>query len=250
MPILKHIDFQVPDWGELQQPPAQRLSYRGEVMADSPLMYLRLGESQGPTAWDETGQHHAAVEGELVWGIPGALALDGDTAVSGAGTGGLAITETGWLPTGSSPRTIELWFKPNAGTTSFKGITYGGVANGTRVAFIYMRDNVSVFVINCLYGVAGLSLSDQWCHAALVFPVGATRSDEFLIYLNGQQQSPSVLFGDGTTAVNTSDSGLFINMQDGGDANDCDFDEVAIYGSALSAQRILAHYRAGITVVS
>lgn len=248
MPIIKHIDFQVPGWGELQQPPAQRMGYRGEVLADAPLTYLRLGESQGPTAFDETGRHDAAVDGTLVWGIKGAIAFDGDPAVSGAGTGGLLISQTGWLPTGPDPRTIELWFKPNTGTALFGGVNYGEPTGGARLLFSYTHNELSVSVTNCRFGVQGLSLADAWHHTALVFPQGATRCDEFLLYLDGQPLSPTVMVGSGGTPINTSDSPLMINKLDGGGSNDCDFDEAAIYGSALSGQRILDHYLAGIPV--
>lgn len=246
MPIIKHIDFQVPGWGELQQPPTQRLSYRGEVMADGPLMYLRVGEPSGAIAHDETGRHDAAVEGSLVWGIPGALAFDGDTAFAGAGTGGLIVPETGWLPTGPAPRTIELWFRPNPATSVLKGVNYGAAADGARLMFSCTHNELSVFVANGYFGVQGLSLAGQWHHAALVFPDGATRLDEFLFYLDGQPLSPVVLSGSAALAINTADSELLVNQLAGTTANDCDYDEVAVYGKALPSQRILDHYLAGI----
>lgn len=248
MAILKHIDFQVPGWGELQQGPQQRLSYRGEVLADSPLMYLRLGEASGSTAADETGQHNAAEDGTLNWGVPGPLVLDADTAVSAAGTGGLTINEMGWLPVGSAARTIELWYKPNVSTLTFRGINYGTNAGGARVNFIYTAGELSVAVNNCRFGIQGLALAGQWHHAALIFPSGATRCDEFLIYLDGQRLTPSVIGGTGSTLINTADSALMINQSSSGVSNDCEFDEVAIYGSALSDQRILDHYLSGVLV--
>jgi len=248
MTILKHIDFQVPGWGELQQGPAQRLSYRGEVLADSPLMYLRLGGSSGPTSLDETGQHDATVDGTLAWGVQGPLALDGDTAVDGAGTGGLTVSETGWLPVGSSARTIELWFKPNANTVPFRGINYGVAAGGKQCQFSYSSLDLSVSVSNCWFGLFGLSLTYQWHHAVLVFPSGATRCDEFLLYLDGQRQSSVVISGVGSTAINTADTPLNINQLVSGSYNDCEFDEIAIYNSALSDQRVLDHYLVGVLV--
>jgi large repetitive protein len=248
MATLKHIDFQVPGWGELQQGPQQRLSYRGEVLADSPLMYLRLGETSGPTAADETGQHDATEDGTLAWGVQGPLALDADTAVNGAGTGGLVVNETGWLPVGSSARTIELWYKPNTGTATFRGIKYGQDAGGARVLFNYTHNELSVAVSNARFGIQGLSLADQWHHTALVFPSGATRCDEFLIYLDGQRLTPSVISGSGATLINTADTALMINQFSSGSANNCVFDEVAIYGGALSDQRILDHYLSGVLV--
>lgn len=245
MALLKHIDFQVPAWGELQQPPASRTSYRGEVMADSPLMYLRLGESSGSTAADETGQHDAQEDGALSWGVQGPLIFDDDTAVESSGTGGFIINQTGWLPTGSSPRTVELWFKPTLSTTTFRGINYGGTGVGEKLSFIYTHNDISVAVNNCRFGAQGLSLADQWHHTALVYPSGASRCDEFLFYLDGQPLSASVIGGSGSTTVNTTDSSLLINAFVPGIWNHGAFDEVAIYGTALSAQRILEHYEAG-----
>jgi Concanavalin A-like lectin/glucanases superfamily len=246
MTILKHIDFQVPGWGEFTQGPTQRLGYRGEVLADSPLMYLRLGEAAGTTASDEAGQHDATQSGVLVWGAEGALAYDPDTAVDGAGTGGLVVSGTGWLPLGSSARTIEVWFKPNASTSLSRGINYGQSSNGSHVYFSYTQSEVSVDIGGCRFGVQGLTLSGQWHHAVLVYPSGSTRCDEFLVFLDGQKLSPVVISGVGSSAVNTTDSALSINQTSGGAANDCEIDEVAIYNSALTDQRILDHFLAGV----
>jgi Concanavalin A-like lectin/glucanases superfamily len=246
MTVYKYIDFQVPDWGELQQPPQSRMSYRGEVLADSPLMYLRLVESAGPTACDETGRHDATEDGTLVWGIQGPLAFDSDAAVGSTGAGGLVINETGWLPIGSSERTFELWFKPNNNTLIYRGINYGAASSGGTQSLIYTASEISVAVSECRFGIQGLSLAGQWHHAAWVLPDGATRCDEFVIYLDGQPVLASVLYGSGATQVNTADSTLKINQYVSGIANNCDFDEIAIYGGALSSQRILDHYTSGV----
>ena len=246
MTIHKHIDFQVPGWGEFLQGPTQRLSYRGEVLADSPLMYLRLGESSGTTASDETGQHDATQNGVLVWGVQGPLAFDPDTAIDGAGAGGLVVSGAGWLPVGSSARTIEGWFKPNVNTLLSRGMNYGQASDGTHVYFSYTHNEVSVDIGGCRFGVQGLTLSGQWHHAALVYPSGSTRCDEFLVFLDGQKLSPVVISGLGGGAVNTANSALSINQTSGGAANDCEFDEVAIYNSELTDQRILDHYLAGV----
>lgn len=246
MTVHKHIDFQVPDWVELQDTPRNRLSYRGEVMADSPLIYLRLGESSGPIANDEAGQHNAIEVGTLSWEVSGPLVLDSNTAIGSSGTGSLVISDTGWLPIGSVERTIEIWCKPNNNTIALLGVNYGTSVAGSSLNFIYTADEVSVDVSNCRFGVQGLSLADQWHHYVLVFPNGATRCDEFIVYLDGLPLAATVIAGQGGTQINTSDSILLINQATSGERNHGDFDEVAIYGSALSAQRIFDHYQAGI----
>ena len=245
MAIHKHIDFQVPGWGEFAGGPKDRLSYRGEVLSDSPLLYLRLGESSGPSVVDEAGGHVAAQIGVLAWGVPGALAFDPDTAVSSEGAGGLVVNETGWLPVGSSPRTLEAWFKADGSEVLFGGMIYGTEASGKHQNFTCTSNEVSISVHGCLYGVQGLGLSADWHHAALVFPVGATRCDEYLIYLDGVALSPTVISGSGAVLVDTSDSTLMVYQITTGAANNSAFDEVAIYGSALTGQRIADHYQAG-----
>ena len=81
--MLKEVDFQIPDWGELQQPPIPRLSYADEVMADSPVMYLRLNEPSGSVAHDWAGAHNAAVDGTVQWGLDGPLSYFGPTGMGG-----------------------------------------------------------------------------------------------------------------------------------------------------------------------
>jgi len=246
MTIHKHIDFQIPAWGEFPQGPGQRLGYRSEVLADSPLMYLRLGESSGPTAFDETGQHSATEVGVMNWGLSGAIGLDSDTAVGSPGIGGLGVNTTGWLPIGSSARTIELWFRNNTGTNTFRGISYGSTVSGSHLTYVYAP---GVFIVSIeASGLAAIVSSPigQWYHTALVFPAGATRLDEFLIYQNGVPVVTQILFGAGSTLVNTQDSALHINMDEQGNYHHCDIDELAIYDTALSADRIKAHYDSAI----
>jgi Concanavalin A-like lectin/glucanases superfamily len=242
MTVYKHIDFQIPGWGEFPQGPQQRPGYRSEVLADSPLIYLRLGESAGPTAIDETGQRNATEIGAMSWGLSGALGLDSDTAVGSSGTGGLRVNTTGWLPIGSSARTIELWFRPTANPNAFRGVSYGSTASGTHLTYIYTTTSMIVSAGSSGFGAIATNTINQWHHTAIVFPAGATRLDEFLIYRNGAPVSTQTFYGLGSTPVNTSDSALHINMDETGGFYNCDIDELAIYDTSLSAVRIKAHY--------
>src|SRR5437764_9586868 len=54
-------------------------AYRETILADGPLSYLRLDESAGPVAHDETGAHDGVYLGAFTVGAPGAIA--GATAV-------------------------------------------------------------------------------------------------------------------------------------------------------------------------
>jgi hypothetical protein len=245
MAILKHIDFQVTDWGEFQQGPKHKPGYRSQVLSDLPLMYLRMGESSGPIALDEVGSRHATEVGVMDWGLQGSLRFDADTAVGSLATGGLSVNSTGWLPTGSGPRTVELWFRPSAATSPFLGISYGSGLLG-MLTFVYSSGGLLVSVGTNGFGGTTANLTDQWHHAVFVFPAGASRLDEFAIYVDGAPITMQLFFGSGATVINTNDSPLWINQSDTGTFNNCEIDEVAVYDTALSAQRIKEHYDAAV----
>ena len=237
--------MQVPGFGEFQHGPSPLPGYQTQVLEDSPLLYLRMGESSGPTAYDQAGQHHATEVGTLNWGLSGALSSDDNTAVGSSGTGGLRIDTTGWLPTGSSARTIELWFKPSESPNGLRGICYG--MNPDRKLTLYYSDaTVLVAVGPSAFGTITPSQAGTWHHVACVFPHPATNLNEFLIYLNGSQMTCQTIYGTGETAINTSDSPLYINTDEAGNYYNCDIDEVAVYAHALTSERVLSHYNAAI----
>src|ERR1041384_3450444 len=56
------------------------MSYESEVLADSPRLYLRLGEKEGTTATDASGKvHNGTYKNSPTLGISGAVS--GDTAI-------------------------------------------------------------------------------------------------------------------------------------------------------------------------
>ena len=88
-------------------------AYKDEVLADAPVVYLRLGEA-GEVATDTAGKFLLAryQGGGIQRGVPGAIAGDSDPAVRLNGS-------TGWVGfgdafdfTGRVPFSIELWVKP------------------------------------------------------------------------------------------------------------------------------------------
>lgn len=79
MPCLRHVDFEVPCFGELGAPVTEP-DYAATVMAMSPTAYWRLGESGGMNAADQTGNHDGTYVNSPALGVAGALARDPDTA--------------------------------------------------------------------------------------------------------------------------------------------------------------------------
>ncbi len=88
-------------------------SYRDEVLADFPAMYLRLGEAGGSLkAADVTGDNHPGTYSEagLTLGVPGAIVNDPDTAVSFDGAHAIHVGPSFDFGNGS-PFSVEIWAK-------------------------------------------------------------------------------------------------------------------------------------------
>ena len=88
-------------------------TYRDEVLADSPSVYLRLGEKSGATAKDEIGAFPGTfpTNGGFVYGEPGAIVGDTDTAIT-LNDGKRPITFGAGLDfAGTASFTVELWAK-------------------------------------------------------------------------------------------------------------------------------------------
>jgi hypothetical protein len=90
-------------------------SYRATVLADKPLAYWRFGEASGTTASDETGNGNTATIGSgVVWGAPGALMHDSDTAVHLTGGQCLLVANTNFDFPGTNAYSLEGWVNLSA----------------------------------------------------------------------------------------------------------------------------------------
>jgi hypothetical protein len=143
----------------------------------------------------------------------------------------------GNLPVGNSERTIAGWFKPSA-ASSQSFMSYGTDSTGRKISITADTTKVSVAVNGHDWGVSGLSLSGAWHHIAVVFPSGATSSNQFKIYLDGIEQSPSTLAGSPMT-VNTGSTFAYIGRNtSGSEYYKGKLDEVLIYNKVLNQSEI------------
>jgi hypothetical protein len=108
--MFKHVDFEVPGWGELASGPTAWPSYRDLVVSMGPVAYWRLGELSGTTAVDEMNNLDATYQGDPTLGQSGALARDADKAVACDGSGDAAAVTTTALD-GATELTLALWAK-------------------------------------------------------------------------------------------------------------------------------------------
>ncbi|MEE9212615.1 MAG: LamG-like jellyroll fold domain-containing protein [Phycisphaeraceae bacterium] len=243
MTILKHIDFEVPDWGELAQGPQTRLAYRDEVMADNPIRYWRLGEPSGITAVDETGNGNGQYKNNPTLGAAGLLTLDPDTAVQ---FGSFSVMDSGTVLVktddgGAQAYTFECWFKSSASSnTSLMGqfkandgnrwllrLTTGGAIQyrlgGTAMLLAPgpFNDGVS----HHLAVIKAFGLISMWIDG-----VFKTDTDNLHVFSDA-----NFVVG----ATRTAGTGSFDGV----------IDEAAVYESFLSSSRITAHFDVGTAAV-
>lgn len=229
------------------------MTYSAEVLADSPLAYYRLGEASGSTLVDSSGNGR---DGTYVvaptLGVAGALTGDADTAADfqGPTTGGHAAVATGtWMDTASI--SVEAWVKRESATASGYIVSRDGNSGVTRDWRLFVSNtngrldfavwNTSGTVVT-LSPTAVLAI-DTWYHVVATYDGANMR-----VYVDGAQVGSTAHTGNVRTTAQQICVGSF-NESTSNRFNGC-LDEVAYYGTALSAARVLAHYDAGTGTVA
>ena len=186
---------------------------------------------------------------------PGAVAgkIDGAGNFDGVDSTGKHITfpKTG-LPTGSSQRTMEIWFKLGAVTGGYAAdgsmLAYGDNSNMNRANLYYAYNGGSerlyIEVAGNGYGYFAWSADTNWHKFVATFPAGQTTSDHWSLYLDGNPQSvtfPSPLTMN-TTQNNSGDlpaiGAIHANTDSSADSFYGYLDEARISNSARSANYI------------
>lgn len=227
-----------------------RGAYIDEVVDDGPRGYWRLGETTGSAALDSAtgdGSQDGQYSGGHLLGVAGALADDSDTAVRFDGTNGQVTISDSFDPTAY---TIEAWVRPDqirgqsifVRTASNPNTTWSHqirmTNSGTFQAYTY--DGSVKTVTGTTVAQVG-----QWYHVVAT----AENNDVMRLYVDGVEEgSPA---GIGTL---WQDGGEYlIGSESGGPGSwdpisffDGTIDEVALYLSPLSEDRIDVHHTAGI----
>jgi hypothetical protein len=214
------------------------MAYDTEVLADSPWLYWRLGESSGSTAQDATANNR---DGTITGGTLGVTgAISGDTAYAVADNTDSVISAANF-PSGVF--TFEFWIRPTAtpasGDVCVMASSVGGgggsgidiAMNGSRELYAFIWNGSSQQFTDTTPALA----LNTWAHVAVV-----ANNTTLKIYVDGVEG------GTVNTVAPTDSRPVLVGGVTGNIGNSCAFqvDEVAAYSSALSTTRISAHVSA------
>jgi RHS repeat-associated protein len=237
-----------------------RTPYSASVLADQPAGYWRLGEGQGVAVADSTGLNNIGVlTGGVTLGVGGVSPDGGSGAAFDGSTGIVTINNSGSLNP-SSALTMEAWvFLPVAPaqfTNLIDKASYGQYRLGVdplaapKISLQVTNGSLNNYVDNCPGQPNPASLSlNQWHHLAATFDGAAGL---VTMYVDGVQicQSGQTDNGNPLTAYNAIPASayqLIFGRDTGGTGYlNGKLDEVAVYGTAVTTGRILAHYQASI----
>jgi Concanavalin A-like lectin/glucanases superfamily len=213
--------------------------YSQAVQTDYPRGYWRLNETSGTTAADSSGRGQTGTyQGGFTLAQPGATKDDAAVRLNGT-TGMVAVPDSAVVDLGDV-LTIEAWVKPDDASQIQ---TIVSKLNGAyQVRFVPVSGSLYMQVLaqaTASIGQATVPLPlDGNFHHVVYTKNGVTSK----FYQDGVDITPTI------TNATMVDNALQLNI---GSENGAGFnnwkgviDEVALYPTALSAARVLAHYNA------
>lgn len=244
MTIHKHIDFEVPQWGELAQGPAVSQGYASAVLSLNPLGYWRLGEQTGSVAIDHSGnEHNGQYVGSVTLDQQGCLDRDNDTAAHFAGghiTLNNAAASHPLKP--SFPFSIAAWVKPTT-TTGYRWIYsidgFGTVYYGAGLQ-LNPGNTIAAHIGNGqTFGrrtkaTTNALAADTWQFVVAVFHgVG-----DYDIYIDGQNAAGTYSGSAASMIYSNSPSYIGNESQQSAQPIIGGLDEVALFNTALTASDV------------
>ncbi|MGH9103700.1 MAG: LamG-like jellyroll fold domain-containing protein, partial [Acidimicrobiales bacterium] len=211
--------------------------YEAAVLADHPLAYWRLGESQASApAADSSGNGNTGTYSSsgVTLGAQGAIAGDANTAATFDGSsGGMTAPDTSALRLNGS-FSIELWAKQGSFDNTYPGLLYKGDDSGY---LIYEKpDGTLSFKRNDTEATTtpGALVAGHYHYYVVTYD--GTSLDW---YVDGKLDSST----PESYPTNTATDALAIGKGD--DFGNDTIDEVALYAGALAPSTVSAHYQAG-----
>ncbi len=221
--------------------------YASVVLADSPLAYWKLDESSGTTAVDSSGNGRDGtyaggytLSQSGIGGTNTAVLFDGSTAYVDFGNPAAFDIATGL--------TLEAWVKTSDSGYQYVLVKWGAAGGSDAYHLRIDFDGRAYFTTSLggsyegardLNGVSALNDGD-WHHLVATYDGAHER-----IYVDGVVESSLAASGSLAVVSSALRAGGLSDGTNTGNWLTGTLDDVAIYGTALSAARILAHYEAG-----
>lgn len=224
------------------------MSYESEVLADSPALYWRLGEPSGTTAADASGNGRTGeYKNTPTLGVVGALSGSGDSN-----------TAVGFEA--ASNERCDSSYNPFSAGTSFAVECWAyAIQNATNNRLLGTSTNPGGWniVVNNGAGTRGVSFdpntnvagaaewanafpgNEQWVHVVLNFNNAGNSAE---LFINGESKGSKTAENDFSAGPGNFQVGTAGAVPWNGR-----IDEVSLYLSLLSAERVSAHYLAGTT---
>lgn len=231
-------------------------AYSDAVTSDKPYLWYRLGDSSGTTAADSgSNKANGTYAGSVTLGQTGPFVCDPNTsAYFGGNVNNVSstVTPSGSAISGPNTFTLEVWFRTTT-TTGGKLVGFGSSTTGNSGNYdrhLYMGNNglvyFGVYPGKVVTLVSTKALNDGAWHQA----VATLSSAGMVLYIDGSQvaTNTSVTSGEGSKGywrVGYDN----INGWTGSPSTfefKGNLDEVSVYGTALTAARVAAHYNADI----
>ena len=222
--------------------PFNASAYRDEVLKDSPLLYYRFGEASGTVAYDSSSHGlPGTYKNSPTLGSTGLVAKDSDKAVT--------LAEGKFIERAHSTAynhgdnfTYEAWIELSGSIGTERCICFKLGTGGTMAKFVVNSEGKLLLRVP---GFANLAIGKTVLKTGTKYLVGTTKTGGTnKVYVNGVDDTASTE----TREVTNNTGVLRIGSEEGeaGENFNGVIDEFVIYGSALSAERMLAHYNAGI----
>jgi hypothetical protein len=214
-------------------------AYAAAVLADKPLVYLRLGDPAGTLqASDKSGNgNDGAYLGSVTHGIPGAIAGESDTAVRFDGSDSQLVRVVASFDfDGTKPFSLELWVRPEGTIDGAFNDLVGRSGFGDWALF--MQSNTLKFQRATSGGTTweGPWFSTPLSTAHFSHVVGTFDGTSMHLFVDGLDVNAS----QATLTLPASTDPIQMGAHFPGS-----LDEVALYDHALSATRIKTHHQIG-----
>lgn len=217
--------------------------YADLVKADSPTVYYRLDETSGSTAVDSSGNMiDAAHVSTPTLGLAGAIVSDAASSAYGFDGSGDSLTVPDSAALRPSQLTLEAWVNPTD-RSGFKIIFLKSSTVKWDDGYgLYQSDGQLFFFVND-WKANRVSVDlpaggGSYSHVAATYDGASLR-----IYLDGLLEDELTY----SQPINHSNAPLVIGGSTAGFRFAGSLDELAMYGTALSADRIFTHARTGAT---